>query len=236
MKTALTEMAGGLNAPFMRQKILEFGKLNLEAYKAFITQEDWFERASIEVQKIVGTKHPSYIGMTWLEFLQKGRRMKLNHQLFDQTPEYYLTEEMKWPKMSFIEVDGQFYVDDDGNHRSCIAKFYFEKLGRKQLHGVEVRRYKVKWNALKAYSRLSKRLESMGKVVVKLNRELIRREDGPGWKEDYFRSVLSLTNRCSGQCMEFSLDDCIWLNNQIETASWMIRRFPRDPVDRLLLK
>lgn len=51
--------------------------------------------------------------------------MHVNLPLLDKNPGYYLEDRRKAPTMSFIKLDGKLYVDGDGNHRTCIAKFFF---------------------------------------------------------------------------------------------------------------
>ncbi|MGD2819606.1 hypothetical protein ACP80H_25170, partial [Escherichia coli] len=105
----------------------------------FITEHYWTGQGSINVYRIVGTDHPQYAGMTWLELLERGKRMDINIPLLEKNPGYYTQAEQQHAGMSFVSTDGiHWYVSADGNHRSCLARFLFhlQGEGRTQLHNV----------------------------------------------------------------------------------------------------
>lgn len=77
--------------------------------------------------------------MSWLELLERGKRMDINIPLVEKNPGYYTQAEQLHAGMSFVSTDGiHWYVSADGNHRSCLARFLFHLQGeeRTQLHNV----------------------------------------------------------------------------------------------------
>lgn len=72
-------------------------------FKASLT---WSFNGSINIQRVVGTMHPDYAGLTWREMLEKGRRMYNNIKLYKQKTEYYTTfHESRFPSMSFFTME-----------------------------------------------------------------------------------------------------------------------------------
>jgi len=89
--------------------------------KPFVKEFYWNSQASINVFRVKGTQHPDYKGLTWIEFLKKGKRMPLNLGLFEENPDYYLTCSDKKPTMFYQGLDGGYlYIGGDGNHRTAI--------------------------------------------------------------------------------------------------------------------
>jgi hypothetical protein len=53
--------------PFAHTKITRY---TLGKYKNFVIEENWGCEEKVEVSKIVGTIHPDYIGLTWLQLIE----------------------------------------------------------------------------------------------------------------------------------------------------------------------
>jgi hypothetical protein len=106
--------------------------------RLFVVEEKTYPYGKISPLEVVGTYHPDYQGLTWEEFLYKGKRMKLNFDLLKHNPDYYFSDEMKLPLMSFIRINGKLFVRDDGNHRTAIARLLFALTGEPErlLQGV----------------------------------------------------------------------------------------------------
>lgn len=87
--------------------------------------------ASVDVSRVVETDHASYMENDWLNLLNHGRRMEARQKDLANNPCYYLLAEVirnpTWYLTTF-DTGNTWYVDDDGNHRTCIAKFYFDRL------------------------------------------------------------------------------------------------------------
>ncbi|WP_200781045.1 hypothetical protein [Klebsiella oxytoca] len=174
----------------------------------FITHHYWTDKGSINVFRIVGTDHPQYAGMTWSELLQRGKRMDINIPLIEKKPAYYTDASVQHASMSYVSLDGiHWYISADGNHRSCLARFYFHLLGHSvtQLHNVSLSQYRTDtafMSVCQAILQLAPALRQKGIYLTLTARRLpVSREDTPGWKLDTFRTQVSVTldNVASGE-------------------------------------
>lgn len=159
----------------------------------FVIQQGVNSRASVNIHQVVGTDHADYMNKDWMYLLEQGRRMSMRLRDLAENPDYYLaTDIVRNPTWCLATFDGgaTWYVDCDGNHRSCIARFYLERLiqsGQKEsafVHGIQARHIQVD--------------ESM-QVVVKFIEENhpnyricvestpVHRDDGVGWYMDTSR-------------------------------------------------
>ncbi len=232
----IIELAQHLNPSFAQAKILDLAETGIREQQDFIIEEEWQGQTSIDVEQIVGTRHLDYIGMTWLEFLHKGKRMALNHALFEQTPEYYLSGDKKLPTMSYLEVDGKLYIDDDGNHRSCIAKFYFSELGRNSLEGVEVRKVRIGRDDARSYLFLQETLLRHPHLVLTKERRHVSRDDGPGWKKDHYLTQVTIRNTKTGKQLTMKPNDLWEVLNLLDKPTWRQKLFPSTDLEQLLFK
>ena len=174
------------------EKIMSWDEDLFGDLEPFVSEEYWTGQGSVNVFNVVGTIHPDYQNKSWLSLLEHGKRMLLNQSLLKSNPAYYQETTPKIPMMYFKTMDGlNYYISDDGNHRTCLARFYFYGLGLTQLHGVSINHYKVNdafyliYRMLLAYTR-----EQNLAVQIKLKRSLIRRQDTAGWKTDIYETVL----------------------------------------------
>ena len=162
----------------------------------FATGVYWSDQASVNVHRVIGTQHPDYQGRTWLDFLNGGKRMGENLPLHATNRPYYLDTVRKAPMMYYVTLDGlHYYVEADGNHRTCIAKFDYHFHGLSTLHGVTVTQYDIdqefyrRYLALKALCR-ERRLP----YQFAGQRTPLRRNDTAGWKLDRFEVSLVVEN------------------------------------------
>ncbi len=176
--------------------ILSWNAHEFQAMESFVRRYYWCGNTSINVFRIIGTKHPGYQGKTWLEFLNSGKRMHINLPLHKKNPQYYLTQEHKQPTMSFVTTNGMdFYVDGDGNHRSVIAKFDFHYRCRTMLHGVAVAHYEIDMDLYRIYVAMQEWLEERGFVDpwrIAPRNEVVAREDDTGWKMDLHQPAIEV--------------------------------------------
>lgn len=153
----------------------------------------WCDSASINVFLVIGTQHPDYIGLTWLEFLEQGKRMRGNLLEYRTNPGYYLETARKRPSMFFETFNGHdYYVAEDGNHRTAIARFAAFNDNRCLLHGVNVIERDVDWEMLGLWQRL-KDLASERRIAIGLKPSsyTLSRQDTGGWKlENYSVGLL----------------------------------------------
>lgn len=166
----------------------------------FVTRHYWTDRGSLNVFRIVGTDHPQYAGMSWLELLERGKRMDINIPLIERNPDYYTEATQLHQGMNFVSLNGlDWYVSADGNHRSCLARFYFhlQGYGVTQLHSVSLNQYQVDqafMGACEALSEMMTVLAQRGVNLALLARRLpVARDDAPGWKVDTWRTEVTVT-------------------------------------------
>jgi hypothetical protein len=159
----------------------------------FISAEHWNANDAINVFAVVGTRNSSYYDWTWLELLNKGKRMEsVNLPLYTSNPAYYELPDVKLPAMDFVTFDGaNFYVDTDGNHRTCIARFAFERHALNRLDGVGIKRLEVNHEMQALYQEMiallrKKRINGS----LEASRTVQGREDSSNWKVDRFRTKI----------------------------------------------
>jgi hypothetical protein len=148
----------------------------------FVTQHYWADQASINPFRVVGTRHPDYQSLAWLELLEQGKRMPLNLRLHASNPGYYDETAKKQPEMSYLSLDGvDWYVNADGDHRTCIARFAFHHAGRSVLHGGRLDDYRADHALAGAFARLRElAAERRLGLRVETRREALGREDTAG--------------------------------------------------------
>lgn len=148
----------------------------------FTTEKLWSGSVDVDLERVKGTLHPDYVGMSWGEFLQKGKRMGPNLSMLEANPGYYLSKGHKEPTMSYVVHDGDYWVYTDGNHRTCIGRFYLDLMGRETvLSGVET--WEVKLD-LEAYGKWCQAGGIHG--LLGIESEIVARDDGPGWMKEKF--------------------------------------------------
>lgn len=207
----MTAMLSQLRQSSPEESILEWARANplhwsgnaleawddnrLQSMMPFVTSHYWSDRHSINVFSVVGTAHPDYIGLSWLEFLEQGKRMPVNRQLLQTNPGYYHETAVRHPSMLYVSLDGKrWYVNGDGNHRTCLARFQFERLNshghpsQTMIHGVTVDDYRVDWALHATFLRLQAVMNRRKAGWVEGQRKLVTRLDGPAWKHDIFET------------------------------------------------
>ena len=155
-------------------------------YEDFITEAYWSSRASVNVAELRGMWLESAQAPSWREFLD-GEKTAANLRLFRENPGYYTGLPERNPSMSFIRVNGRLYVEYDGRCRAVIAKFHLDSQSSPYLHNVELREYTVDFEFMGLYGELVK--TSPARFKVNVAHALDHREDGPGWKRDYYRKL-----------------------------------------------
>ncbi len=167
------------------EKLLPWNERLFQNVTPFITDKYWSSGHSINVFTVVGTQHPDYVGLSWLEFLQQGKRMRENLALHQKNRPYYLATAGKLPPMYYVSLDGmKWYVAGDGNHRTCIARFDFHRTGLCMLHGVSLEDYRVDWTLYRAWPILKKRLPRDEELIPV--RDRIGRDDTGGWMHERY--------------------------------------------------
>ena len=178
--------------PYFADQVIErFEPLTDEASK-FVVSSYWSDQGSVNLGDVCGTMHPDYAGLTWREFLTKGRRMAGNLAAFGENPSYYTDSTInRQPTIYFHRLDGKTFIMEEGNHRTCIGKFYLYGRDCPYIHRVHLTETVVDWHLLDLYNRLLAVCPNDWQVTV--TSETVRREDGPGWKRDWFACDISVS-------------------------------------------
>lgn len=170
----------------------------------FATRRYWCDSGSVNVFRIVGTRHPDYRNMSWRWMLENGKRMTENLALHETNSGYYLETVRKTPEMTYLTLDGlDFYVNTDGNHRSTIARFDFHYRGLTTLHGVTIEDVRIDWDLFRAYREIVGLVEEgiLACFVTPLS-EKLSREDTAGWMLESFRTGLRIRSKGTEQVLE----------------------------------
>jgi len=167
----------------------------LRLHGGFLKRHYRADAGSINVFCIKGTAHSDYQGLTWHEFLHRGKRMDRNIPMLERNPGYYFETSVKKPCLYYTSYDGiDWYIDGDGNHRSVLARFLFHEHGAVWLHGVRLNHYEFDEPLLAVYLALMEELplhRPLGLYAETGIRHLhLSRVDNPGWKTDTFSSSL----------------------------------------------
>lgn len=177
-----------------KQAIDRWDENRLQALMPFVRTHYWSDRHSVNVFAVVGTAHPDYIGLSWERFLKTGKRMSVNQELLRSNPDYYFDTQVKRPSMLYVSLNGKhWYVNGDGNHRTCLARYHFERLNalgfetQTMIHGVTIDDYRVDWKLFDAFLKLKEALRAKRPGdSVEGYRFHTGREDGPAWKIDRY--------------------------------------------------
>jgi len=155
----------------------------LKSVDDFIVVKHLKLNTNADITKVHGTDHLKYIGISYLDMLEKGLKMDINIPLLLENPVYYYETQAKNPTIYytfFNTPDGGEvgFVDGDGNHRTCLAKVIeaFDK-NYKYVSGITKVSYKVDYAIKAKFSFLKEELNKLG---YRLN---IKKED-VGLEED----------------------------------------------------
>ena len=187
----------------------------------FVRQRYWCDAGSINVFRIVGTRHPDYKNMSWRWMIENGKRMPENLALHETNPGYYLETSRKSPEMTYITMDGlDFYVSTDGNHRSAIARFDFHYRGITTLHGVSIEDVRVDWLMFECFQRILACLEErrLPYQVTPVSKKLTR-EDTAGWMLETFLPRIRIRGTGNEIFLENVSQAEQWLNTLPEADS-----------------
>ena len=191
---------------------------------AFVKEKYWQDAGSVNIFRIVGTEHPDYAGLTWLSFLELGKRMYLNLDLLDKNPGYYRETIKKIPSMYYLSIDGgDLYIGGDGNHRTAIAKAAFFLTGETMLHGVTVTDYRIDWKFKEIYEELTeliikKRLPYKADVLS----EPYLRDDTAGWMLEKYDLKIKLFDFKKQKTTLLNMQEAKNLISDLKKSKWNI--------------
>ncbi len=168
---------------------------------AFVKEKYWQDAGSVNIFRVVGTEHPDYAGLTWLSFLELGKRMYLNLDLFDKNPGYYRETIKKIPSMYYQSIDGgDLYIGGDGNHRTAIAKAAFFLTGETTLHGVTVTDYRIDGEMKAAFEEIKETIKIRKLPIgVEVVSKAASRDDSGGWMLERYENIIKTTEYRSGR-------------------------------------
>jgi hypothetical protein len=227
---SLLEWAVKAQPTWSSEKLIPWDEAMFQKISPFVKSESWTALDTINLFSVVGTRTSSYYHWSWLKFIQEGKRMSnINLPLYASNPVYYDGVEAKLPPMSFITLDGEnLFIDADGNHRTCVARFAFARDGRTQLHGVGVKRLTVDWELYGLSQEIARLVsEKSLKVHVEGTRSELGREDSAGWKVDRFDPILTIKDfRRNGLVTKLTAAQASqWIS--INSKSFFARLFKR---------
>lgn len=212
--------------PFASETLEKWDAAAFASMEKFIVQEQRHGSTSVNVFNVIGTKHHDYAGKTWLNLLENGRRMHENLPLFEENPGYYLETATKAPYMHLISIDGgSLYIGEEGNHRTCIARFFFLTRSMSILHGVSWQDFRIDWHFKELCDELKSKAERLRlPISIDVYREMLERRDAADWRLDIFKLVAKVYN---GQTGETMLLDAEGLEEYIDKLgrSWWRRAF-----------
>lgn len=182
--------------PYFADQVIEKAMPH-QLQEDFVVKKTWYTYGSVNLLQVRGTLHPDYAGMTWRELLQNGRRMSGNLKLFRENPTYYTELQDRLPGMQFLFINGIGYVSEDGNHRTCIGKFFLAGQNSPFLHGVRFSEYVWDMHILKLFKSIQNKLATLHlehHCQVTTEKKEVCRDDGDGWASHHYEIQIRLTN------------------------------------------
>ena len=181
----------------------------------FVKELYWQDSASVNIFRVKGTQHPDYAGLTWLEFLETGKRMALNLNFFKTNPDYYRQTEKKIPSMYYQSIDGgELYIGGDGNHRTAICKAFFYLTGETTLHGVTVTDYRMDNELKNIFDNIKTTIkEKRLSMDIDVISEPVSRDDSGGWMLEKYNSKIKV--------MDYKKNKDFVLNNITEVKEFL---------------
>ncbi|EIJ75181.1 MAG: hypothetical protein C75L2_00020079 [Leptospirillum sp. Group II 'C75'] len=214
--TALPERIREMTPHWARETIRPFDEDLFQESLPFVRRRYWCDSGSVNVFRIVGTRHPDYKNMNWLWMIENGKRMPENLELHRSNPGYYLETVRKVPEMTYITMDGlDFYVSTDGNHRSAIARFDFHYRGITTLHGVSIEDVRVDRELFEGYRKISRLIRDLRLPLSATPvSEKLSREDTAGWMLETFAVRIRIEDAKEQTFLEDAEAVADWIRTQ----------------------
>ena len=181
----------------------------------FIKETYWQDSASVNIFRVKGTQHPDYAGLSWIDFLEKGKRMELNLNWLKTNPDYYRRTDKKIPSMYYQSIDGgELYVGEDGNHRTAICKAFFYLTGETTLRGVTVTDYRIDNELKSIFDDIKKTIrEKRLSADIDIVTETVSRDDSGGWMLEKYNPKIKI--------MDYKKNKDFVLNNSAEAKEFL---------------
>lgn len=161
--------------------------------------------ASVDVSRVVGTDHGCYLDDDWLNLLNYGKKMGNRQKDLADNPSYYLLKNInRSPVWCLTTFNGgnAWYVDGDANNRTCIAKFYLDRLIKEGLiqdavvHGIYAKDIEVDWDLYRAVNYVQ---SNYVHFFIQVDSDRVKREDSNEWHKDFYKISVTITNHKTRQ-------------------------------------
>ncbi|BCO09272.1 hypothetical protein GF1_16480 [Desulfolithobacter dissulfuricans] len=215
--------------PFAKTILKEWPEEKFREFEPYIIEEQRHGSASVNVFRVVGTRHPDYAGKTWLDLLMNGRRMMVNLPLFQDNPGYYLETGTKEPYMHYQSIDGgDVYIGAEGNHRTCIARFFFFTQGMTTLHGITLDDYRIDWAFKEVCDELMFEVKKLRLPFhLTVTRKLIDRQDAADWRLDRFALTARVFDARRQETFELDREGLCRFIDEVKKPWWKKISFTR---------
>jgi hypothetical protein len=200
-------------------------------WQPFVEVHIWTHATSVNVFEVVGTGHPDYAGISWIEMLIRGKRMPVNLPLLQNNPDYYFSRETIEPPITYLSLNDKTYIHYDGNHRTAIAKALYYFLGKREIGLVEWHRYFVDFQTVNLVRHIQKRLNSISPALrITPENRTKTRQDAAGWMMERFDLRFVVENREKSKSIVLQKDELVLFLSELQRfrSSWFKRLMPRN--------
>ena len=193
----------------LEKKISSYNELYGQVKDFIISKRIEFQGA-VDIDDIVGTDHFKYVGLSYLEMIEKGIKMDINIPLLIENPIYYFENKPREPNIlyatfNFSNAKKISFVEEHGNHRTTLAKV-IRALDRsyKTIYNVKNTIYQVDYKSMEKFFKLRDELKKYGYYLEVRKKENGLSEDISGkWIEWRYKLVFLV----EGKNMEIEFDD-----------------------------
>ena len=214
LQTKIVELNRQSPAPFSNTIVRNYANLLRERNINLNSKSISFV-GSVPIEKVIGIDQSYGDDSSWGEWLEGSclKRLKYRMTELQESPEYYLSDELK-DGMSFAKIGEEYFVVT-GKHRTTIAKFlaHFNPMAfsnRSPLSSVQITEYFVDYE----YQDIEKRFESLELRYPGLKFELEHTST------DVDRRFLLIREKCSHGLFEaYTRQEAIALLNDFESPS-----------------
>lgn len=173
---------------FTEEKISDQKEISADI-DPFVCEEVHRFDATVPLNDICGTAHPSYSGRTWGYILEGAKKIDRNLEQAINNPDYYIKHTVaSSDAISYIKIRDKYYIEA-GNHRSTIAKFLLPAFGMSEINNVTVCEFKIDEVLKELVYRLEQAIEGRGLISwsVVISNQTKKKED---WVSDKYMQII----------------------------------------------
>ena len=201
----------------------------------FTSSKYWSNSEIVNVFDVIGTAHPNYIGLTWIDILKAGIRMHINLPLLKQNPIYYFEQTTKIPDMHYTKINNKLYISGEGNHRTAIAKVLFSFTGHYLFGGVKYVAYEINFDYYKIFNELNEYfLQKRLPIQLHLIKKTEKREDTANWFKEYYSLFVKIKNLKKNKEQIINISELKNLEIEIKKASFFDKLLKRGKFGKIL--